>query len=258
MFLLYLDESGNENDPSDRFFVLGGIALFERQTYFLVNALEEIHERHFPGHQPVDFHASEIRSGREFWRKVPQETRSNVLADLCAAICKSPARGRHLFAVAIEKSNTLYGEDAVEKATEEVCKRFDILLQQRYHQDRDAQRGLIIFSEGRYTARAKIWVKGFHKRGTSWGAINNLADIPYFAVTKESRLLQLADLVCHAVWIMFERRDHSLLKPILSCFHQKDGTLHGLVHIRGDSKKVCDCPACHNRRNKNSYGPWIP
>ena len=31
MFLLYLDESGNENEPADRYFVLAGLALFERQ-----------------------------------------------------------------------------------------------------------------------------------------------------------------------------------------------------------------------------------
>ena len=40
MYLLYLDESGNENDPNDRYFVLAGLALFERQTYFLAQAFE--------------------------------------------------------------------------------------------------------------------------------------------------------------------------------------------------------------------------
>ena len=34
VYLLYLDESGNESDPSDKFFVLGGAAVFERVTYF--------------------------------------------------------------------------------------------------------------------------------------------------------------------------------------------------------------------------------
>jgi hypothetical protein len=33
MYLLYLDESGNENDPSNRYFVLAGLALFERQIH---------------------------------------------------------------------------------------------------------------------------------------------------------------------------------------------------------------------------------
>jgi hypothetical protein len=83
MYLLYLDESGNENDPCDRFFVLGGVALFERQTFFLVKAIEAIQDKYFPNQQPVPFHASEIRSGRDFWRKVPPETRQAVLQDIC-------------------------------------------------------------------------------------------------------------------------------------------------------------------------------
>ena len=70
MYVLYLDESGNENDANDQFFVLAGVALFERQIYFLSQAIETIQARHFPGLQPVEFHASEIRSGRGFWRGV--------------------------------------------------------------------------------------------------------------------------------------------------------------------------------------------
>jgi hypothetical protein len=123
MYLLYLDESGNENDPNDRYFVLGGIALFERQTYFLTQAIEGVQNKHFPNHQPVPFHASEIRSGRNLWRKITTESREAVLTDLCNAVLDSPARGRMLFAAAVEKSKDVWGEAAVEKATEQVCKR---------------------------------------------------------------------------------------------------------------------------------------
>lgn len=256
MYLLYLDESGNENDPKDRFFVLGGIALFERQTYFLTQAMEGIQTKYFPGLQPVPFHASEIRSGRDFWRKVPDEVRAGLLADVVAAIQKAPARTRCLYAAAIEKSNVLWGEGAVERATEEVCRRFDIRLSRLYHDNRDPQRGLIIFSEGRFDARAKLWVRGFHQRGTSWGAINNLADIPYFAPMRESRLLQVADIVSHAVWLLYERRDPRLIAPLLPCFDCSEGTLHGLVHVRPDASTACDCPACYSRKNPGKYGPW--
>jgi Protein of unknown function (DUF3800) len=62
MYILYLDESGNENDPNDRFFVLGGIALFERQTYFLSQSVDVVQTSHFQGMQPIPFHASEILS----------------------------------------------------------------------------------------------------------------------------------------------------------------------------------------------------
>ncbi len=258
MYLLYLDESGNENDPTDRFFVLAGIALFERQTFFLSQSIEAIQDKHFPNHQPIPFHASEIRSGRDMWRKVPQATREAVLEDLCNTIVSSPASGRVLFAAAIEKTKTCWGEQAVEKATEEICRRFDILLQRCYHEHHDPQRGLIIFSEGRFDARAKIWVRGFHQRGTSWGAINNLADIPYFAAMKESRLLQAADIIAHSVWLMYERHDTSLSTGLLPCFDQKDGILHGLVHIKQSSGQSCDCPACYSRHYPGQYGPWFP
>jgi len=58
MYLLYVDESGNENDPNDRYFVLGGLAVFERSTFFLTKAIEEVQDRHFPNHQPIPFHES--------------------------------------------------------------------------------------------------------------------------------------------------------------------------------------------------------
>ena len=66
MYLLYLDESGNENDPADKHFVLAGAAVFERNTFFLSRALDELQTKHFPGLQPIPFHVSEIRSGRNF------------------------------------------------------------------------------------------------------------------------------------------------------------------------------------------------
>ncbi len=257
MYLLYLDESGNENNPSDRYFVLGGMALFERQTYFLANAIDELQRRHFPGRPPVHFHATEIRAGKGFWRDVPPGTRTQVLSDLISELLLSPARGRVLFAAAVEKTDRLHGEDAVAKATEELCRRFDILLQRRFQDDNDPQRGLMIFSEGKYTARAKLWVRGFHQRGTTWGAINNLADIPYFASAQESRLLQLADLVAHAIWLLYEKRDASLARALVPHFDHHNGTLHGLVHVRGNPATPCDCPACRSRRSPNDWGPWI-
>src|SRR3989304_5499649 len=101
MYILYLDESGNENDPADRFFVLGGIAMFERQTYFLNEKLDQVQEKLFPGHQPVPFHASEIRTAKNFWRQVDPALRAAVIPEITSAIQSCHDRGRILFAAAI-------------------------------------------------------------------------------------------------------------------------------------------------------------
>jgi hypothetical protein len=161
-----------------------------------------------------------------------------------------------LFAAAIEKSATLYGEKAIERATEEILSRFDMYLSRRSDMQ-DAQRGLIIFSEGRFDKRAKIWVRGFRELGTRWGVLRNLSDIPYFASVKETRLLQLADFVAHAVFMMYERRDTGLIRKFLHRFDQKDGVLHGLRHYRSEINTPCECPACKSRAKPYDFGAWV-
>ena len=256
MYLLYLDESGNESDANDQYFVLAGIALFERQTYYLSERVEAIQRKHFPNHQPITFHMTNIRAKKGLWRKTPESLRQAVITELVEAIVNTVDQGRLLYAVAVEKNATLWGEDAVEAATEEICNRFNLFLQ-RCHHEGNTQRGLLVFAEGRFDRRAKVWVHNFRRRGTTWDSINNLADIPYFASMHESRLLQLADLVAHAVWLLYEKRNPELVRPLLRCFDSTDGTLHGLVHI-GDSRSItCDCPACASRRNPGSFGKWV-
>jgi hypothetical protein len=258
VYLLYLDESGNEDDAADRHFVLGGAAVFERNTFFLSRDIDAVQTKHFPGAQPIPFHASPIRSGRGFWRGVQQSIRQDVLTDVAGVIANA-AQAVALFAAVIEKSSAMHGEAAVEHATEQICNRFDLFLKRRYHDFSDPQRGLLIFSEGRFDKRAKIWVRGFRDLGTKWGTLSNLADIPYFASMRENRLLQVADFVAHAAFLLYERRDASLIRPFINRFDQKNGTLHGLVHHRTGPgpHPPCDCPGCHSRSRPGALGPWI-
>ncbi|MDI6772782.1 MAG: DUF3800 domain-containing protein [bacterium] len=256
MYLLYMDESGNPDNPQDRHFVLGGAAVFERQTFFLAQDLDEVQRRHFPGLQPVVFHATDIRAGSGFWRTVPQTTRQAVLQDIGNVIAGANRPGLVLFGAAIEKTDALYGEVAVERATAEVCRRFDIFLMRRKNESNDPQRGLLVFAEGRFRQRTRVWVKGFRELGTQWGVLVNLSDIPYFASAAETRLLQLADFVSHAIYLLYERRDATLIGPTINRFDQKDDIIHGLVHISRTSS-TCECPACASRRAPGSLGTWF-
>ena len=48
MYLLYLDESGVPEADDPEYFILGGLAVFERRTYWLSQQLDRIQEEHFP------------------------------------------------------------------------------------------------------------------------------------------------------------------------------------------------------------------
>ena len=210
MYLLYLDESGNEGDAKDRHFVLAGIAVFERVTFFLSKYLDEVQTRHFPGIQPVPFHASHIRNGMDFWRKTDSKLRTTVLGDIGKVITRAKYPGAVLFAAVVEKTDRLFGDKAVEYATESICRRFDTFLTNRGVEAKEKQRGLLIFSEGRFHKRARVWVTGFRELGTRWGALRCLSDIPYFASMRDTRLLQIADFVAYAVFQLYEKTRTSL------------------------------------------------
>ena len=42
MYLLYADESGSVDDASQKYFVLAGVAVFERQTHWIEQDLNAI------------------------------------------------------------------------------------------------------------------------------------------------------------------------------------------------------------------------
>lgn len=256
MYLLYLDESGNPDGVDDRYFVLGGAAIFERRTFYVARDLDLVQTRHFPGLPPVELHTQAIRSGKGFWRQVEAATKEAVLSEVSQVIERSVHPGLVLFAAAVQKDANLYGEAAVQAATEYLCQRFDVFLMRRYHDADDPQRGMLVLAEGKFHQRSRLWVQEFRKLGTQWGVLHNLSDIPYFASTKETRLLQLADFVSHAVYLLYEKRDASLIRPILSKFEQRDGVIHGLAHI-SNNKPGCECPICASRRAPHSTGAWL-
>lgn len=230
MYVLYLDESGDENNPANRHFVLAGVAAFERQIHFLSEAADAIQSRHLPGLEPVPFHASPMRKGKDFWRKIPEDKRLQMVADVGSVLANSDNRGVVLFGVAIQKSSQCFGEPAVQLAVEEVCGRFNLFLARRHKYENDTQRGLIVFAEGRFDQRARTWVRTFRRSGTRIGSIRNFAeDLPYSASANDSRMLQLADYVAHAIFLKYEQNDDSLLQPIQHKFDHDGTRIYGLV-----------------------------
>lgn len=226
--------------------MLAGVAVFERQVYSVGQALDRIQDHYFPNSPPIEFHATSIRSGDGFWRGVDKETRGRIMREIGVNLREAHQTGLVLFGAVVEKTSRIHGEEAVLLATEQICKRFDTFLKRRENDNHDPQRGLVVFAEGRFHQRARLWVRDFKKLGTQWGVLTKLCDIPYFASTRETRLLQVADYVAHATYLNYEKRYAEYFDVISSRFDSKDGVVHGLVHYLRDPGAARDCsgPAC--------------
>ncbi|MCX7600058.1 MAG: DUF3800 domain-containing protein [Armatimonadetes bacterium] len=260
MYLLYLDESGNPYAGDDSVFVLAGIAIFERQVYFLSNKLDEIARSYFPeAPESVEFHAREISQHREEpWRSLNSRKRLEVLQSVYSAIQSTPPAGATLFGAVVDKRGAeAASEDPLLVAFEQVCQRFDLFLA-RLREDNNEQRGLVVIDRSREEERIRPLVMEWRTHGTRFGRIRQFAEVPLFADSKATRLLQVADFVAYALYRRYEHRDTRFLDLIQDRFDKDPATgkLHGLYH-HTTSWRTCPCPGCFSRR-LTDQGKVIP
>ena len=147
MHILYLDESGTHGEA--RHFVLAGLSVFERETYFLARELEQLQADYFPGRQqPVNLRASSLRApdGRVEppFDELTSTRRVELLIRIYSAIAASRVR---LFGIAIEKAQ--FTGSHYERGFEDIVSRFDQMLS-RMGRESEPQRGLIVVAESSY------------------------------------------------------------------------------------------------------------
>ena len=250
MYILYLDESGTHDESGH--FVVAGIAVFERQTYFLAQGMERLQREFFPHRDaPINFHASELGAPDRHVKSPFNELTAERRIELIRRVYQNIAEGNdrdwwRLFAVSIEKSGSQTNRERYEQGFEEIVNRFDLMLRRFYAQG-NQQRGLIVIAESSYREHLTSLARQIAEQGHRWGETRNLADIPYFAPAENTRLLQLADFVSNAVYRRYEYHDARGFDVIMPCFDQDAGRIHGLVHIPGEPWR-CYCPACLSRR----------
>jgi len=228
VYLLYADESGAAGDRHQRFFVLAGIAVFDRQTWWLSRELEKLANHLFP-HQPeVELHGNHILQGKGIWRSLPVRTRIAAYQDALGLI----KRQMPLFGVGVERAS-LAGHDPVEYAFEQLCSRFDMYHGRHFKRRGDPQRGLIVFDKTSYETSLQGLAAGFRTVGHRFGKVRNLSEVPLFLDSRASRLVQLADLVAYALFRYLEHGDHRFFPLIERHFDEEGGVRHGL-HIRSN------------------------
>jgi Protein of unknown function (DUF3800) len=216
MHLLYLDHAGATEDTSQNHFVLAGISVFERQTFWLSTELDKIAARFNPSDpESVELHGSPMHGGRSEWRRFPVVDRISAIRDVLSIVPKSHP-SNILFGVGIKKPRD-NPEIAVEKAFEQICILFDKYLW-RMHLRGDTQRGVIVFDKATYETDIQALATHFRSIGHSWGVVRNLSEVPLFLDSKASRLVQLADLVSFALYRLYERNDYRFFNIIANRF----------------------------------------
>jgi len=246
LFLLYLDDSGSAGNINEDYFVLGGVAVFERQFYYISKAMDEIAERIRPGDpKSIEFHASAIFSGNEApWNSMNKSDRVSIIKEVLGILAGSH-NSTWAYGCAVHK-NSFPGQDPVELAFEDLCSRFDMQLTNMFYEG-EKQNGLIIFDKGAYETSLQQLAIQFSEKGTHWRKLRNIQEVPFFVDSRATRLIQLADHIAYSVFRYYERDDNQFWKDILPKFYTYKNTLHGLAH-KQSGNPGCMCPACMSRR----------
>ena len=247
MYLLYLDESGS---PNSSHFVLAGVAVYETSVYWATDALNNLQDEYFPNEQEnVQFHASPLRGNpshpvEEPFEQLTPERRHELLDRLYGV-----AQGVHgkFFAVVVEKAYLPASEDPYERALEELLSRFDLYLSRMYRENHERNKGMVVIADSNYRTRLEGVARRLVAQGTRWREIRDILDIPFFTLAKNSRLLQIADLVANTVYGRYESGHATRFDQLLPKFDQDErGPIHGLVHITRDRSR-CYGPCCRSR-----------
>lgn len=236
LYLLYIDESGNMNDPSQKCFVLAGLCTFERQGYWIARELDKIAER-FTRYMPVEagttsdieLHGNPMYGGKSFWHGVPKEDRINAICDTLRVVRDSHISNRIFASVILKRDPSRIGDasDAVEVAFEQIASRFDHFLHRLYNNN-DVQRGIMILDKSSYEHTLQSLTRDFREIGCRWGIINNLAEVPLFLDSKASRLIQIADIIAYAVFQKYQNDNDLFFDIIKERFDQDANIQHGL------------------------------
>jgi hypothetical protein len=261
LYALYLDGSGTHGGSP--VFILAGVAVHEQDAYHLQQRFSGVLARLPGAPDPRDYelHAAEIKSPtrdqkkrkkRSVWESVPARTRFGILEAGYRALrtynCIAPQYPCAYFAAVVERSYVDYEE----RAWEEVLHRFDEMLQRQATESGEHQRGIVIHDRDATESRVQNWADKWRMMAGRIGVLTHMIDVPFFADSRSSRLLQAADFVAWGLWRYYglPSPDEKWARTLWNRFDSAGGVMHGLVHVtRGYRSNRCECPACKSRIN---------
>jgi hypothetical protein len=204
---------------------------------------------------PEDFelHAAEIKSPNNKkhspWQNLPFGLRMRVLGEAYRALeslrCGQDGHGCGLFGVAMDvrfRSGQAQWERE-QYAYEVLLNKFDNML------GRAEPKGLgLVIHDQRLVVEKDVreWTRSWQEAAGSLDQLKALADVPLFADSRGTRLLQGADLVAYALWRYYHAGDDRRVSALWSQFDFADGHMHGVIHLTPQYKQ-CSCPPCARR-----------
>lgn len=253
MYLLYLDESGTQ--AGSPVFVLAGIAVQEQDVWHLQQRLDKMLQRKLPqGLDPQEFelHAAEIKSpikkkSKSNWAQVPLARRLEVLRATFGAVSGYEALDSRLpfrlFGAVVDQSYS----DREQRAYEEVLHKFDEMLTRQASVTGIHERGIVIHDRRVLERDVQAWVSLWRRVAGRIGRLTHIVDVPLFADSQASRLIQAADFVAWGLNRSYgDLKDSSWIKALWPKFDNSDGVMHGLIHVRPNYRS-CTCPPCASR-----------
>lgn len=270
MYLLFADESGTHG--GSHAFVVGGIAVHEQDAQALQRALTRCVQRNLKIAEVDDYelHAGEIRNARKpllgnkvkapsIWAFVPRQQRLRILEaayrELTSFKPSNPLLPVSMFGVVIDQHFhpdwLMFERERF--AYEVILNKFDVMLKRIRTRADLNNRGMVIHDR-RVVAERDIqdWTKDWQKAAGSVGQLRNLAEIPLFADSRASRLLQAADLVSYALYRHYQpgRAGVDYAELIWESFDHEDDSLYGVVHFTPHfAAGGCECRPCQDRRS---------
>lgn len=283
MYLLFVDESGTHG--GSHAFVLGGIAIHESDSQRLQGDLDRLVAAKL-GKRPsnldeFELHASEMRNakkptgpkaersgGSSIWANYPRAMRKELLDDAYRLIAdfkpRDPALPTALFGVVVDsRFRPEWSQIERERyAYEVLLNKFDVMLKNlRVHKNLN-NRGLVIHDR-RVVAERDIqsWTSEWRAAAGRIGRLMNLADVPLFADSRATRLLQVADLVSYSLFRRFTpgRSAEASFTTLWPAFHAEKGQVHGCIHFSPSfGQGACECEPCAGRLSAEAKQLALP
>src|SRR3989454_6307739 len=210
MHLLYIDDSGDDgrSPASSAHFVLGGLAIDDREWRPLVGRIDAIVEEHLgAAGRKTELHGSDMLSGRGVYRSMTPEKREGLFQAVLKEIGR-PASRLSLFFVVVHKECLPITRGIRVVAVLQLCQRFNSYLTRvGAFKKKTHSPGMLICDEQAAMGQIKSLMSVIHSGGIPRQLRDHLIETAFFVESHESRLLQVADLLCHTVYRFVANRD---------------------------------------------------